>query len=184
VRQRGFSNENAKDIVQEFIKTLIERNAFLRADPSRGKFRTYLLSALTNFLKDWARSENRLKRGGAQTTFSLDFVGGESEYAREVARGDTPETVLNRSWARSLWSQALRDLAGDPAHLEAFRLYLADENYATISAKTGLSEAAAKTAVHRLKGQLKELITGYILETSVDEADLEAELGEFIALLR
>ena len=82
VRQQGHSNETAKDIVQEFLKTLMERDAIKRADPARGRFRTFLLASLSNFLKDWAKAESRLKRGGDQTIFSLDFASGESEFVR------------------------------------------------------------------------------------------------------
>jgi RNA polymerase sigma factor (sigma-70 family) len=184
VRQQGHSNETAKDIVQEFLKTLMERDAIKRADPARGRFRTFLLASLSNFLKDWAKAESRLKRGGDQTIFSLDFASGESEFVREVARGESPETVLNRAWAYSLWRHALDELKGDPAHLEAFRMYLADSDYAAICRKTGLTEAAAKTAVHRLKGQLRDIVTGHLRETVANEEDLEVELAEFLALLR
>jgi len=184
VRQQGHSNETAKDIVQEFLKTLMERDAIKRADPARGRFRTFLLASLSNFLKDWAKAESRLKRGGDQTIFSLDFASGESEFVREVARGESPETVLNRAWAYSLWRHALDELKGDPAHLEAFRMYLADSDYAAICRKTGLTEAAAKTAVHRLKGQLRDIVTGHLRDTVASEEDLEVELAEFLALLR
>jgi len=184
VRQQGHSNETAKDIVQEFLKTLMERDAIKRADPARGRFRTFLLASLSNFLKDWAKAESRLKRGGDQTIFSLDFASGESEFVREVARGESPETLLNRAWAYSLWRHARDELKGDPAHLEAFRMYLADADYAAICRKTGLTEAAAKTAVHRLKGQLRDIVTGHLRATVANEEDLEVELAEFLALLR
>lgn len=184
VRQHGYPNEAAKDIVQEFLKTLLERGALRRADPSRGRFRTFLLAALTNFLKDCSKAESRLKRGGDQSIFSLDFERGESEFGIEVARGESPETVLNRTWAHSLWRHSIDELQGHPAHLEAFRLYLADADYESIAASTGLSESAAKTAVHRLKGQLREIVTGHIRQTAANEEDLEAELSEFLDLLR
>ncbi len=184
VRQQGYSNETAKDIVQEFLKTMMERGSLRRADPARGRFRTFLLASLSNFLKDRAKAESRLKRGGDQTIFSLDFAGGEADFVREAARGESPETLLNRAWAGSLWRHALDELKGDPAHLEAFRAYLADESYATICARTGLSEPAAKTAVHRLKGQLRDIVLSHLRETAANEDDLETELAEFLALLR
>lgn len=184
VRQQGYPNETSKDIIQEFLKTLMERGSLRRADPARGRFRTFLLAALSNFLKDRAKAESRLKRGGDQTIFSLDFVRGEGEYVREAARGDSPETILNRAWATSLWRHAVEELKGDPVHLEAFHGYLADESYESICARTGLSQAAAKTAVHRLKGRLREIVIGHLRETAASEEDLEGELAEFLALLR
>ncbi len=184
VRQRGYGNEAAKDIVQEFLTGLLERGAIGRADPSRGRFRTFLLTSLSRFLQDWAKAAGRQKRGAGQTILSLDFAAGEREYALQVAAGEPPERVLHRAWARSLWERSLAQLRADPAHLEAFRLYLADADYKTICARTGLSEAAAKTAVHRLKAQLKEIVLGHIRRTVAGEEEVKAELAEFLALMR
>lgn len=183
VRQHGHDNETAKDIVQEFLTTVLEKGSLAKADPSRGRFRTFLLAALTNFMKDRAKAASRQKRGGAQTILSLDFATGEKEYALEVASGESPETVLNRTWARTLWKQAISELKGEPSHLEAFTLYLSGADYETISRKTGLTPAAAKMAVHRMKGQLRDTVQHYILQTAVDEEELKAEIAEFMALL-
>ena len=183
VRQHGADNETAKDVVQEFLTTMLERGSLTKADPSRGRFRTFLLAALTNFMKDRLKAAGRQKRGGDQTILSLDFADGEREYVLEVASGEKPETVLNRTWARTLWKQAITELKGEPAHLEAFQLYLADAGYEEIAKKTGLTPAAAKMAVHRLKGQLRDTIQHYILQTSVDEDELKSEISEFMALL-
>jgi RNA polymerase sigma-70 factor (ECF subfamily) len=183
VRQRGFDNETAKDIVQGFLTSLMERDAFSRADPSRGRFRTFLLAALTNFLKDRSKAQSRKKRASAGPLFSLDFSSGETEFALQVTQGETPETVLNRAWARSLWKHSLSELDGEAPHLEAFRLYLADHDSATIARKTGLTESAAKSAIHRLKGKLRDLIMGHIRDTVSNEEDLRAEVAEFKSLL-
>lgn len=183
VRQKGYNNETSKDVVQSFLTSLMERDAFSKADPARGRFRTFLLTALSNFLKDCSKAETRLKRGGDRPLFSLDFVSGESEFGLEVARGDPPETVLNKAWARSLWKHSLAELQGDPAHLQAFRLYLKDADYKAICEATGLSESAAKSAVHRLKGQLRDIIVGHIKDTVTNEEELQTEVAEFMALL-
>jgi RNA polymerase sigma-70 factor (ECF subfamily) len=183
VRQHGYDNESAKDIVQEFLTSVLERGTLSKADPARGRFRTFLLASLTNFMKDKVKAAARQKRGGDQTILSLDFASGEREYSLEVASGENPETVLHRTWARTLWKQALSELKGEPAHLQAFQLYLADQNYETIAAKTGLTPGAAKMAVHRLKGQLRETVQHYILQTVSDESELKAEIAEFLQLL-
>jgi len=75
------------------------------------------------------------------------------------------------------------ELEGDGAHLEAFKLFLADRDCKENCEKTGLSEGAAKTAVHRLKGQLRERIVGHIRDTVTSEDDLKAEVAEFLHLL-
>lgn len=182
-RQHGLDNETAKDVVQSFFSLMIERDVLSKADPARGRFRTFLLTALSNYLKDWSKAASRQKRGGGHMTFSLDFARGETEFAAEVARGESPERILDRAWARSLWEQSLAELKGDPAHLEAFKMHLGDADYAAIARKTGLSESAAKSAVHRIKSQLREIIVGHLRHTAADDAELRAELAEFVALL-
>lgn len=181
VRRRGHDNETAKDIVQGFLTTLLERDAFTRADPTRGRFRTYLLAALSNYLKDVSRTVTREKRGGSRVLLSLDFEGGEREYRQCSADADPPETILHRTWARSLLEQSLSELRGSPKHLQAFRLYVAGAGYRTISEVTGLSEAAAKTAVHRLKARLRDIVAGHLGATASSEEELKAELEDFLA---
>jgi len=184
VRQKGNDNETAKDIVQDFLTSLLSKHTLQKADAARGRFRTFLLAALENFMKDRLKSASREKRGGGQKIVSLDFSTGEKEYTLQVRAGESPETVLNRAWARSLWEDSLARLQGEASHLEALKMYLADADYKHISAKTGLSESAAKTAVHRLRGQLRTIITNHIRETVSTDEDLRGEVAEFMELLR
>ena len=183
VRQHGYDNETAKDIVQGFLTTLLEKSTLTKADPHRGRFRTFLLTLMTNFLKDWSRAARTEKRGSGKTILSLDFARGEAEYVSEAKTGDSPETLLNRAWARSLWDQSLTELDGDPAHLEAFRLYLTKTSFEEICRKTGLTEAAAQSAIHRLKGRLRDIVVGHIRETVTTDEDLSAEVSDFTELL-
>jgi len=184
VRRHRHDVETSKDIVQGFLTTVISRQTFWKADPKLGRFRTFILSALSNYIKDWSRTSSRLKRGGGQRSVSLDFTSVESEYTPQIASDtDTPETVLNRAWARSLLDRSLADIKGSPSHLEAFRLYLDGQSYETISEKTGLTETAAKVAVHRLRGRLRKTLIDRIAETVDNQEDLDAELSEFVHLL-
>lgn len=184
VRQKGEDNETAKDIVQSFLTSLLSKQTLLKADASRGRFRTFLLAALQNFMKDRARNASREKRGGGQNIVSLDFSTGERDYTLQVQAGESPETVLNRAWARCLWEDALARLTGQPSHLEAFKMYLEGSDYKAITQKTGLTESAAKTGVHRLRAQLRGLITEQLRPTALSDEDLEEEVIEFMDLLR
>jgi RNA polymerase sigma-70 factor (ECF subfamily) len=183
VRQKGFDNERSKDLVQGFLTTCLEKGSLAKADPMRGRFRTFLLASIANYVKDALKAESTLKRGGHQAVVSLDFSEGEREYAVEVPKDESPESALYRAWARNLWRHALSELEGDPAHLEAFRMYVAGADYPALTKKTGLSESAARTAIHRLKGQLRDRVIEHIGSTACDAAEVEAELAEFIQLL-
>jgi len=184
VRQRGFDNEAAKDLVQGFLTLLVARKAFATADPARGRFRSLLLSSLENFIKDRHKESGRAKRGGGQAPFSLDFADGEREYVGGIDPRQDPEYRIGRAWAQSLFAECLGEIEASPAHASALRLHLAGEGYPSISQRTGLSEAASRTAVHRLLGQFRDILTRHLRSTAVQESDLPKEIEDFIALLR
>jgi RNA polymerase sigma-70 factor (ECF subfamily) len=184
VRRHRFDVETSKDIVQGFLANVLAHGTVSKADPKLGRFRTFMLAALSNFIKDWSRTSARLKRGGGHRPVSLDFTSIEAEYTPQIAsEEDPPEKVLNRAWARSLLEQSLVELKGAPAHLKAFQLYLDGECYESIAERTGMSQTAAKVAVHRLRGRLRQILIGRIAETVDTEDDLKAELSEFVGLL-
>ena len=184
VRQKGFDNETAKDIVQGFLADALERGTMFKADPSRGKFRTFLLAALTNFIKDWHKSASRLKRGGGHAPLSLDFEGGERQYAIDVASGETPEAALNRAWAQSTLEACISELRGNPLHLQAFRLMMEGASYSEIGKKTGLGESAAKAAVFRLRQQLRDGVLRRVSRAGQETEDPDRAMADFAALLR
>jgi RNA polymerase sigma factor (sigma-70 family) len=184
VRQKGFDNETAKDMVQGFLADALERGTIAKADPSRGKFRTFLLAALSNFMKDWHKSSNRLKRGGGQSTLSLDFDAGERQYAFEVASGELPETTLDRAWAQSAFDACVAELQGTPRHLQAFRMVLQGSSYLEIAEELGISESAAKTAVFRLRQQLREGVLRRMSPKGGSSSDEPLSMADFAALLR
>jgi RNA polymerase sigma-70 factor (ECF subfamily) len=184
VRQKGFDNETAKDITQEFLTVLLERRAVAKADPERGKFRTLLLVSLENFLKDRNKEAGRQKRGGGRPILSLDFGQGEKEYSVSAASSEPPESMVGRAWARALFTECVGELEGNPAHVEALKLHLAGADYETISERTGLSVAAARTAIHRLQGRFREILSRHLASTAVNPDEVDLEIREFISLLR
>src|ERR1700732_3483760 len=77
VRRRGYSPHDAEDLAQAFFAHLLEKRGLERVDPELGRFRTFLLASLKNFLaNDWDRSHAR-KRGGGQTIVSLNEESAE-----------------------------------------------------------------------------------------------------------
>ncbi len=183
VRQKGFSNEEAKDIVQEFLAGALEHGMIPRADPLRGRFRTFLLAALTNFLKDRHRFWGRQKRGGGHAPLSLDLEIGEPRFARTVNTGEPPETIVDRAWAKGLLGKCIAELVGKPSHLQAFELQMQGADYASIGKATGLSETAAKTAVHRLRLRLRGILRSHLSLQNATPAEVEQNVAEFTSLL-
>jgi RNA polymerase sigma-70 factor (ECF subfamily) len=183
LRRKGLDNETAKDVVQEFLASMIERRAIEKADPSRGRFRTFLLAALDHFLTDRRRREGRQKRGGGVPVLSLDFSRGEREYGIEVEGGETPEKLACRAWARELLDQCLLEVDGDPVQIAALRMRLKGADYRQICEHTRLSEPAAHLAVHRLGKSFGEILGARLRGLCGDPTEFEAELGEFMDLI-
>lgn len=99
VRRSGRPAEEARDLTQSFFLRLLAKDYLLQADRTRGRFRTFLLSALKHFLADeWDRSR-RLKRGGDRICVSFDAVAAEERYRLEPVDPGDPTSLFDRRWA-------------------------------------------------------------------------------------
>jgi len=107
VRRRGYREEDAEDLVQGFCMHLQEKHALAKADPQRGKFRTFLLSSLQNFLaNEKARAETQ-KRGFGCELIYLDSEQARTRYRLEPADKLTPEVIFEMRWAHAVLEETL-----------------------------------------------------------------------------
>src|SRR2546430_15380981 len=106
VRQRGHGPEDAQDLTQEFLARLLEKNWLADLDPHKGRFRSFLLTALNRFLINEYDRGQAAKRGGGKALLSLDRAQAESRYLREPATDDTPEKIFDRRWATAGFDHA------------------------------------------------------------------------------
>ena len=190
VRRRGYSPHEAEDLTQSFFAQLLEKRGLQRVDPELGRFRTFLLASLKNFLaNDWDKAHAR-KRGGGQTITSLNAESAESRYQLEPSHAMTPERHFERQWAMTLLDQVL-DALRTEYHAEGKGDLFAElkaviigptAGYAAIAARLRRSEGAIKVAVHRLRQRYRELMRARIAAT-VGEEDVEDELRHLVAVL-
>jgi RNA polymerase sigma-70 factor (ECF subfamily) len=190
VRHRGYSPHDAQDLTQAFFAHLLEKRGLGRVDPEQGRFRTFLLASLKNFLaNDWDHAHAR-KRGGGQSIVSLDHQAGESRYQLEPSHDWTPERHFERQWAVTLLNQVLETLRqeyhadGKGDLFEELKAVLTGQAgaYAEMAVRLGRSEGAIKVAVHRMRHRYRELIRARIAET-VEDGDVEDELRHLMAVL-
>jgi RNA polymerase sigma-70 factor (ECF subfamily) len=193
-RRRLASADDARDLTQEFFARLLEKDYLQAADPRRGKFRSFLLTAFQHFLaNEHARSTAR-KRGGQRRPVSLEFGDGEHRYRHEPADLATPETLYERRWALTLLEQTLANLRREFAASGKERLFEAlkgtltgdgsGEPYERIGRDLGLSGAAVKTAVHRLRRRYQELLRAEVARTVTSPEEVEDELRDLFAAVR
>jgi|ERR1022692_206671 RNA polymerase sigma-70 factor (ECF subfamily) len=193
VRRQGNSPEDAQDVTQDFFSRLLEKNYLAKADPERGKFRTFLLRSLKNFLvNEWKRA-GRLKRGGGVEFISIDTNAAEDRFAAEAPEEANPDAAYETRWAVTLVEKVLSTLrqefnAADKARLfeELKGIIWGDKclaSYAEIAGQLNLSEGSVKVAVHRLRQRFCELLRAEVAHTVVRPEDIDAELRHLISVL-
>lgn len=185
IRRQGHGPDRAEDMAQQFFVFLLESNLPARADRRRGRFRSFLLSALKHFLSDEADRLRAAKRGGGRAHLSLDVEGAEETLGVSSARG--PETVFAQLCARELVSKALARLGEElsPRAAEIFeRAQQVDgPGYREIGERLGLSENAVAASVHRTKRRLQRILVEEAASAVESRREVGEELSELLAAL-
>jgi len=194
LRRRGHDREEAEDLTQGFFATLLERQSLQSADPVRGRFRGFLLTALKRYVINEHERATAARRGGpARLPLTLDFDSAERNYARGLGSGDTPDRVFDRKWAALCIDRALASLraeyieSGKHSVADALLPYLTDSgqlpSYRAVADQLLMSEGAVKVAVHRLRQRFGSILRQQIADTVLSPADADDELRELIRVV-
>jgi RNA polymerase sigma factor (sigma-70 family) len=191
VRRRGYSHEDAQDLTQEFFARLVEKHFVQKADQARGRFRTFLLSSLGNFLNNEWDKRKTIKRGGQCCFVSWEKLGAEARYGQEPFSNLSAEKLYDRSWAMTLLEKATEALrrehkaAGEQAVFEALLGFLSgiqnQEPYEDVAARLNLSEDAVRMRVHRLKRRFGKLLREMVADT-VEPDEIDDEMRHLFAV--
>jgi RNA polymerase sigma-70 factor (ECF subfamily) len=193
VRRKGFSAHDAEDLTQAFFARLLARQSIARADPARGRFRTFILTTLDHFLADeWDRAK-AAKRGGTHELLSLDMADAEERFAHVTDPAAPPDQMFDREWALAVLRTVLAQLeeeyrVGGKADLFAVlkpTLTGARDSqpYAQLAARLGRNENAVKVAVHRLRQRYRALLQAEVADTVASDDDANAELRALLQAL-
>ena len=191
VRRRGYPADQAQDLTQEFFIRVLEGRYLDRADPEKGRFRSFLLTSLRFFVSDDTDRQRAQKRGGGAVE-PLEFSRGEERYLREPVHDETPERIFERRWALSVLDRVVEKLReefvqhGRPEHFERLKVFLLgdpDAPYAVLAREMNTSEGALKVAIHRLRKRYRELFRQEIADTVADPAEVESELRYLATVL-
>jgi RNA polymerase sigma factor (sigma-70 family) len=196
VRSRGHTVHDAQDLTQSFFAYLLERKVYARADRRKGRFRSFLLASLKNFLSDASDRERTLKRGGAQTFLPLhEEQAQEAESLFQTHSGISNEDRLfDRSWAEALVAAALERLSTDynrEAKEQLFkelRIFIAGgaeppPTYAELSNRLGMAESTLRSYVTRLRARYREALRTEVRRTVDTEKQVDQELRELLRVL-
>ena len=193
VRRRGRSMEDAQDVTQAFFLHVIEGQMLTRASAGQGRFRSYLLGALQNFLANEYRRGQTQKRGGGATLVSIDDMQAEERFALEPVDAMTPEMQFERSWAFALLERVCVRLGEDYAQagraglFEKLQPYLAGKaqmaGYEELGRELAMSASAVAVAIHRMRRWYGELLRDEISHTVASPEEVEEEIAYLLAVV-
>jgi RNA polymerase sigma factor (sigma-70 family) len=193
VRRRGHPPHDAQDLTQAFFARLLGRQWLRNADEKRGRFRTFLLTALSRFLADEWDKSRALKRGGTYLHLPLQIETGETRYGHEPVDNCTPEQCFERRWALTLLETALQKLRNEYERAGKVELFAAlnstltgnrdQQPYAELAAALNLNEGAVKVAAHRLRKRYRQLLREEIGGTLAESGDIDEELRHLFSVL-
>jgi DNA-directed RNA polymerase specialized sigma24 family protein len=184
LRRQGHGVTDAEDLTQGFFLELIDGDAVSRAEPGRGRFRSFLLGALVRFLADDRERERALKRGGDRIFVPFDNAAAEAELPADD-EGVSLQLKFDRRWARALVANALARVAAEHAARGESDVFTALQStlsggdapaYAALATRLGRNEGAIKTAVHRLRRRFRDVLRQEVAQTVAAPAEVDDEL--------
>lgn len=192
-RRKGNSREDAEDLVQGFMARLIENDSLRHTDRDKGRFRTFLLASFNHrMINEWRRG-SREKRGGGSSHVSFDWEHAETGLILEPADPRSPDPLYDREWALALLETTLARLElichseGGASVFDTLKPCLTADtariSYPELSASLGVSEGAARVAVHRLRKRYRHLLKEEITRTLADPAQADEEIRALFSTL-
>jgi RNA polymerase sigma-70 factor (ECF subfamily) len=192
-RWRGHKAEDSEDLTQEFFARLLQKNYLSGVGPEKGKFRSFLLTALSHFLCNERDKACAQKRGNGVAAISLDAEAAEGRFALEPVCQATPEKLFEQRWAATLLDEAFAQVredytqAGNTALFNELSKFLADKaasgNYDSVAQRLNMSSKAVSVAVHRLRRKYRECVRREVARTVASSADLEDEMQHLFSAL-
>lgn len=186
IRRKGASHEDARDLTQGFFEDFLLRNQFKVANRAIGRFRTFLLSSVDNFLHNQWRHETARKRGGGQLLISLDAERANERFAAEPLDTFAPDVAFDHQWAQDVLDRVTQTLktewASHPrselcqellAHLDCEP---SSVPYSDLCRRFDLTAVNLRVIFHRFRQRYRDLLRLAIRDTVADAAEVDAEL--------
>jgi RNA polymerase sigma-70 factor (ECF subfamily) len=192
VRRSGHAVADAEDLTQGYFTRFLEKDLLRQVRPDQGRFRSFLLVSVRNFLHNERDRGRALRRGGTRRLLSLEGEEGETLYGREPAESVTPETLFERTWVRAVLDRTLDRLAAEHEgdlrgrRFARLRPFLTEDGaavtYAEVAREWGVGEAAVRVAVHRLRRRFARLLRQEVGRTVAEPTDVEEEIRYLLAI--
>jgi RNA polymerase sigma factor (sigma-70 family) len=188
VRRRGHDVDEAQDLTQGFFLHLLDHKALRQVSPVKGKFRSFLVASLENYLLDEADHSRRLKRGGKIEFVSWDTNCAEYRYRLGELDFLSADKIFDARWAITLLDEVMTRLGneygaqGKAAMFQALEPYLDPSSvqvvpsYEQIADQLQVSIGTVKTLIHRLRKRYTALLREEVARTVSDPAEIDEEI--------
>jgi RNA polymerase sigma-70 factor (ECF subfamily) len=193
VRRRGYGIHDAQDLTQEFFRRLLASDWIARADRTKGRFRSFLLAGVQNFLANEWQKNARLKRGAGLDIIPLDAFATEERHTFEPATEPSADKIFDRRWALTLLQRVLDQLQaeqageGDSRRFEALRPVLLGQldpqGYAALAQRFAVTESAIKSWVQRFRQRYRQLLRQEVAQTVGSAEEVEDELRYLLRIV-
>jgi len=186
LRRSGYKREDAQDLTQSFFQHVLENETLRRVSREKGRFRSFLLGTLKVCLADEQARRHTLKRGGGVQFISTDELEAEELHHLRADHEAAPDEILDARWAGVILERALEkvraefDAEGKAETFELLSPFLAGEkpntSYQDVAQTIGVSLAAVKTQIHRLRRRFATAVRCEIMQTVAAPHEVENEL--------
>ena len=195
LRREGRDEDQSRELAQAFFARLLAGGGIEKADPEKGRFRSYLLGALKHFIAEQRRNEGREKRGGGAVVESIEAGGSETSPGLQIhdRSATVPDSYFDREWALAVMDRGLLTVqaayqeSGKGAQFEILKAWLIGDTESlsqTDAAKNlGMTSGAIKVAIHRLRKAFGDAIRAEIAQTVAEPGEEAAELRYLIEVL-
>lgn len=186
VRVRGYGVHDAQDLTQSFFAYLLSHDSFRNVERERGRFRTFLLTCLDNFLvNEWKKRETE-KRGGKALVIPWDGLDESPLVELAPAENAAPEKLYDRVWAVAIVNRVIEGVkkeytrAGRGQHFEMLRHFLPGAlptiSYVEAAEKLKMSRTAFDVACHRFRHRFGKVLREEVGQTVRNPTDVDDEL--------
>lgn len=197
VNRQGYSTPEAQDLTQDFFVTILASDWWCQADPERGRFRSFLLKSVQNFLSHAEEQRRTIKRGGQVQFISWDEWLAErpSQFAvpNQIAETLAPDRFFDLRWAATVVEHALQRLReecegkGRLRLFEILRDYLASERgditYADLAIALGIAETMVKKQLYNMRQRFRWLLRDEVAQTVGNQMDVDEEIRHLCTVL-
>lgn len=194
-RRTGASRHDAEDLTQAFFSHVLASDFIARAEPEKGRFRSFLLASLRNFMAKEHARESAQKRGGGRRPVDFDENAAEERLGLSIGRTElSPSEHFERDWALALLEQALDRLGAEQRAMGKAEIFSRLRpvlrtgpergDYDTLSIELGIPKGTLTVTVHRLQQRYRELVRAEILQTIANSDDLDDELRHLLSILQ